>query len=296
MFARRAIAVLDTRKPVMNSDETPELTTDAGELSALLDRGLAALDVGEFEDAIEMFERSAIEDSSNSRAWFYLGLCYLETRQAELAIEALNRAIRAAPRFADARYLLGTAMGSVGRIDQAAACYRQALEVDPGHQKAEEFLIRTEALLASRGHYRTAMRLIYEEPHEADWINLAVRELLHSCAIFDGSPARGEFDRLASRVRDSGGKRLIASPPDNDDPFWAGAVRRAEAAMARKAWPEAAAAYHEALDLSPDHAFIHHSLGLIYFALGDVDGGSRAWQQALDLDPEYDFSSICGIS
>ena len=266
----------------MSSEGTPE---------ELIEQGLAALGVAEFDDAIERFGSAAVEAPQNPHAWFYLGLCYLETRQADLAIEALNRAISADSNYADAHYLLGSAVGAVGRLDDASSSYRRALEIDPHHHKAEEFLIRTEALLASREHYRKAMRLIYADEPEPDWLNRGVRELLHSVAIFNESPARDEFSRLAQEVLNSSRRTPVQGVASEEGPFWAGAVRSAQQAFERRNWPEAATHYHEALDLSSEHPFIHHALGLIYFALGDVDGGIRAWQRAFDQDPEYDFSA-----
>jgi tetratricopeptide (TPR) repeat protein len=265
----------------MSSEGTPE---------ELIEQGLAALGVAEFNDAIERFGSAAVEAPHNPQAWFYLGLCYLETRQADLAVEALNRAISADENYADAHYLLGSAVGAVGRLDDASLSYRRALEIDPHHHKAEEFLVRTEALLASREHYRKAVRLIYSDPRHPNWLNSSVRELLHSVAIFNESPARDEFARMAKEVLDSGARTPVQGASSAGH-FWATAIKSAQQAYDRRNWPEAATHYHEALDLSSEHAFIHHALGLIYFALGDVDGGIRAWQRAFDQDPEFDFSA-----
>jgi tetratricopeptide (TPR) repeat protein len=257
----------------------------------MIQRGIQALELAEFEDAIELFEQAAVEDSSDPNAWFYLGLCYLETGRSELAIEALGRAITADSNYADAHYLLGTAYGAVGKIDRAAESYRSALAIQSDHPKADEFLMRTEALIASREHYRSALRLIYSPTSDQQAINQAIRELLHSVAIFNASPAASEFQRLAGRIVQSGQYTGMAIA-GAEGPFWATALRNAEQAFDRRAWPEAAASYHQALDLSWEHAFIHHALGLIYFTLGDGEGGIRAWQQTLDLDPNYDFSAI----
>jgi tetratricopeptide (TPR) repeat protein len=258
----------------------------------LVERGRAALEAAEFDDAIEIFSEAAVADSRNAEAWFYLGLCFYETRQAELSIEALNRAIAADPNYADAHYLLGTVVGATGRIDLAAESYRRALHIAPDHHKAEEFLIRTEALIASREHYLSAMRLIHTNDRQPDWINKAARELLQSVAIFKESPAKVEMARLAQNVIDSGSRKPLPELSSIEGPFWTSAVKRAEAAFARKSWPEAAATYQEALDLSSDHAFIHHALGLIYFALGDTESGVTAWQRAHDIDSDYDFSTL----
>lgn len=267
----------------MSSDLTSE---------ELFEQGMAALEGAEFDEAIELFGQAAVEDSTNAQAWFYLAVCYYETRQAELAEEALNRAIVADAEFADAHYLLGTVVGATGNLDRAAESYRRALQIDPHHHKAEELLIKTEALLASREHYRKAVRLIHADDRAADWINEAARELLQSVAIFKESPAKQELARLAEKVIESGNEVSLEHLLLTEGPFWSGAVRRAESAFKRKSWPEASSSYQEALDLSPDHAFIHHALGLIYFALGDVESGTSAWHRAIDIDSEYDFSAL----
>jgi tetratricopeptide (TPR) repeat protein len=266
----------------MNSESTP---------GGIITKGLHALEQAEFEDAIELFEQAAVEDSSDANAWFYLGLCYLETGRPDDAIESLRRAVAADSGHADAHYLLGTAFGSTGQIDLAAGSYRRALAIQHDHPKADEFLMRTEALIASREHYRSALKIIHGPPGDPKAINLAIRELLQSVAIFNASPATNEFERLADRVMQSETVRAITGP-DLDGPFWASAVKGAEKAFGQKAWPEAAAYYHEALDLSGDLAFIHHALGLIYFKMGDVASGIRAWQNTLDIDPDYDFLAM----
>ena len=61
---------------------------------------------------IELLSAVVIEDSANGEAWAQLGACYLETRQLPLALEALDRAVKANPDQAMAHYLLGTAWGS----------------------------------------------------------------------------------------------------------------------------------------------------------------------------------------
>ena len=99
--------------------------------------------------------------TENASAWSQLGVCYLETQRPADALEALTRAAKAAPADAQTHYLLGNACGSMGQLDRAADCYRRALELDPHHTKAEEFLMKVESLLESREHYRTGVGLLY---------------------------------------------------------------------------------------------------------------------------------------
>ena len=126
-----------------------------------LARAHQALDQADFTSAITLLEEAVVEDAANARAWSDLGVCYLETQRPADAVEALSRALRAAPEDAQTHYLLGNASGSLGQLDRAAACYRQALQLDAHHAKAEEFLMRVESLIESREHYRAGLSLLY---------------------------------------------------------------------------------------------------------------------------------------
>ncbi len=124
-----------------------------------LARALQALGQADFPAAISLLEEFVVEDPANADAWSQLGVCYLETQRPSDAVEAFSRAVQAAPMDAQAHYLLGNACGSLGQLDRAAACYRRALELDPHHAKAEEFLMKVESLIESREHYRSGLEL-----------------------------------------------------------------------------------------------------------------------------------------
>src|SRR5579863_9006358 len=170
------------------------------ELQEKRSQGLEALGRADFAEAIELLEAVAVEDSANAEVWRQLGVCYLETRRPDVAIEALERSLKCDPRDANAHYILGNACGTSGQLDRAAACYRRALEIEPDHAKAEEFLIRTEALLESRQHYRNGLGLLYSTNAGLEDLNQALRELVQSAAIFDGSPARDSLLDCAHRL------------------------------------------------------------------------------------------------
>ena len=56
------------------------------------------------------------------------------------AIELLQKALRKAPRDADVLNLLGFTHRKTDRLDEALGYYRQALDVDPNHRGAREYL------------------------------------------------------------------------------------------------------------------------------------------------------------
>ncbi len=258
-------------------------------LKAKLEQGLAAIQRAGFPEAIEIFTELTAEEPESGEAWRNLGHCYLETRQLDLALEALTRAAKYDPRDALAHYLLGHAYGSTGQLEPAAACYRHALEIDPAHAKAEEFLMKTESLLESREHYRNALKHLYApDPGPAD-LNLALRDLIESAAIFADSPAHQNLRECAQRLFELRSPMTIPVRVTPDLELWARACERGYLCIEAKNWLGARAAYEEALGYRYQDAFVHHALGFCLAETGDTSGAVSAWLRLLELDANYDF-------
>jgi tetratricopeptide (TPR) repeat protein len=255
-----------------------------------LSEAIEALNRADFSTAIAMLGEVVVEDAENSEAWLHLGVCYLETRQPDLALEALARAVKAAPYDATAHYLLGNALGSLGNLERAAACYRKALEIEPHHAKAEEFLIKAESLLASREHYRTGLKFLYSSSPGAADLNQALRELIQSVAIFPESPARDNLRECARKLLEFRTAWPIPTPANPELDLWATACERGWQCLRFSNWVGARAAYEEALAYRAEDAFVHHALGFSFAELGELDDALRAWLRVLELDPGYDFS------
>ncbi len=262
----------------------------AKDIEQRFQRGLDALNRADFLSAIEELGEVVAEDSSNAAAWRALGVCYLEIRQPANALEALERSLSADPEQPDTHYVLGSACGTLGQLERAAACYRRALELDPDHAKAEEFLVRTEALLESREHYRRGLKLLYAAEPNRDELNQALRELVQSAAIFEGSPARESLadcaqKLLALRQEGTAGK---SGTPSTDN--WIRCCERGYQCALFGNWVGAREAYQDALAYRVSDAFVHHALGFSFLLLGEPEEAVRAWLRALELDPDYDFT------
>jgi tetratricopeptide (TPR) repeat protein len=214
----------------------------------------------------------------------------LETHQPDRALAALTNAIHAVPEDANAHYLLGNACGSVGQLERAAGCYRRALEVDPHHAKAEEFLVRAESLLESREHYRRGLKLLYSSQPSVQDLNQALRELVQSVAIFQNSPARDNLLECARQLLTLKQEWIIEVPPVAQIGPWVAACQRGYQCVSFQNWVGARAAYEEALQYRTWEAFVHHALGFSFAQLGELDEALRAWLRTIELDPNYDFS------
>jgi tetratricopeptide (TPR) repeat protein len=255
-----------------------------------LQDGLDALGRADFPAAIEILAQVSADDPANSAAWRALGICYLEIREPRIALEALERSLQAEPADADTHYVMGSACGTLGDLERAAACYRRALEINPDHAKAEEFLIRTEALLESRDHYRRGVKLLYAAQPSRDDLNQALRELVQSAAMFEDSPARESLSDCAEKLlamRREGRARVEIT---SENAAWARACERGFQCTLRSNWLGARAAYEDALVYRAFDAFVHHALGFSFISLGDSGEAVRAWLRVLELDAMYDFS------
>jgi tetratricopeptide (TPR) repeat protein len=254
------------------------------------DQAMRALSQADFPAAIELLGEVVVEDGSNAEAWVQLGACYLETRQLDLAREALARAVTVAPEHATAHCLLGTAWGSSGSLERARDSYRRALEIDPQHVKAEEFLVRTESLIESREHFRSGLKHLYSESTSAADLNQALREFVQSVALFDQSPARENLVECARKILAISVEWPIPFPVTSELELWATACERGWQCVRFRNWVGVRTAYEEALAFRWQDAFVHHALGFSFGELGELDEAVKAWLRVLELEPAYDFS------
>jgi len=242
--------------------------------------------------AISLLNEAAAEEPENAAVWRQLGHAYLETGKPGDPIDALARSLQLDPGDATAHCLLGNAYGTTCDLEKAAACYRRALEIDPQHPQAEDLLIKTESLLESRAHYHTGLKLLYSASADARDLNQAMRELLQSIVIFEGSPARDNLLECARKIealRSDWEVRVAVTP---ELVPWAEVCRAGFRCAGLKQWSEAREAYRRALGYRSADAFVHHALGFVLAELGEIDAAARAWLRALEIDRGYDFTQF----
>lgn len=270
------------------------------EVQALFEQAVAAFGQADFAGAEERLRALLTAAPQHALAWAYLGLTQLETGRHRQGLEALERAAALAPDNADIHYWLGNAAGALGQLDRAAACYRRALEIDPGHVKAGEFDVRTRSLLESREHYRTALHLLEarktgkaSSPDRN--LTLALRELLHSLAIFPESPARDELAYCAREILHVARDVHLTVADLAQYGEWARECDTGYQGLKLMNFDQAARAYEEALGLRSDALFVLHGLALALACSGQPDAAARTWLHVLDHDPEFDFATLTRV-
>jgi predicted CXXCH cytochrome family protein len=107
--------------------------------------GLALNEVGNADDALRALERAVQLDPRLARAWYDLGLAYAARQQPGPALAALVRAESIDPHSPEIPYARATILAGSGRLDEARAAARRALEIRPDFSAAAELLRRLEA-------------------------------------------------------------------------------------------------------------------------------------------------------
>jgi tetratricopeptide (TPR) repeat protein len=89
-------------------------------------------------EAEEAYRRALGRDSTYADVQAELGQLILEQGRADEAFAHLERAHRILPFAARTRHLLGLGHAALGRANEAEACFRDALEVEPSAEISQE--------------------------------------------------------------------------------------------------------------------------------------------------------------
>jgi hypothetical protein len=123
-------------------------------------RGLAGLQVGLLDGAIDDFTRAATIAAGEPAIWANLGLTHLRLGAFDAAMPAVARAAELAPGSAAIAFLQGRLDTSRGERDAGIAHLRRAVELDPSNPQARTALIEEIENAAGPGADAEAQRLL----------------------------------------------------------------------------------------------------------------------------------------
>jgi tetratricopeptide (TPR) repeat protein len=131
-------------------------------------RGLWLQGTGQFDKALENFQRALTLSPGNGAILNAIGLCYLKLEQLPEAIKSFDAALAANPNDAQGHYRKGLALAAAGHHDQAKAAFERAVEIDPNHANAIASLASIAARNVQAETARAlAQRALALDPHQA---------------------------------------------------------------------------------------------------------------------------------
>ncbi len=183
------------------------------------------------------------------------------------AIACFSKALEIQPSFAMAHLNLGLALKGKGDLDGAIAEFRTALRLQPSfptaHTNLGGMLQEKGALEEAEAEFRTALQLQPDSPNAHD----GLANTLH---------AKGDLEAAIAEYR-----WAVSLRPD----FTMFRTNLASALADKGDLDGAIAEYSRAIRLQPDYALAHANLGTALADKGDVDGAIREYRVALRLQP-----------
>jgi tetratricopeptide (TPR) repeat protein len=102
--------------------------------------GMALVAEDRMADALDHFQKAVEIAPLDTDARSNLGNALRALKRPADAVIAYEKALEQSPSDASIHYNLATALVDLGRLDEAASHLREALRLDPGHQRAGELL------------------------------------------------------------------------------------------------------------------------------------------------------------
>ena len=95
--------------------------------------GTLCLKEKNFNEAVDLINKSINLNSKNYAAFNNLGSCYASLKKNDEALINYNKAIKLKPDYAEAYNNRGVVLKSLGRIDEAIESYNKAIELRPNY-------------------------------------------------------------------------------------------------------------------------------------------------------------------
>jgi tetratricopeptide (TPR) repeat protein len=239
-------------------------------------------------------------EPSNPGALFVKAKIDLSQGDVDSAVTALRGAIDARPDWAQAHFVLGTAVALQGEATVARAELARALEIDAALIEARKVLAKVHLQLHEYAYaVEEGRRYLRERPDDAETRILVAQSLVMNTkpeeALVELEAIREE-DRDATALYALGRVHNMLSDDEQARRFLLLAYEKApqnaeilstllviEVAAGRA--DEADARIEAAVQSKPDDPQLHRLLGIVYLRQGRGDDAEQSFRKAIELDP-----------
>ncbi len=226
------------------------------------------LQAARWRDSLTLLEHTLRVTGPNPVAHLALGSALAREGRIDDAVAQIRAALEREPRLPEAHYNLAVLLARQGQLDEAISHYTAALETAPREARIH---VQLGVALATRGRideaiarYREAVRLEAELAEARSNLGLALA-------------SRGELDAAAAELREA----LRRRPG-----FAAARLNLGSILVQQGRLDEAAAEYRELLRAAPALAAAHVNLGIVLARQGRRDEAIAQLREALAHAPE----------
>ncbi|MBN2029359.1 tetratricopeptide repeat protein [bacterium] len=149
---------------------------DSNHVQAHFNLGLVYFQLGRFDEAVQNFQKTISLDSTFYFAHTNLGFLYFSQKQYDKAIEILKQAIVLNPRYDRVHYNLGNVYSELQMMDQAIGEYQKAIDINPNYLDALNHLAD---LYLQKSQYQEAVtcweRILEMDPDQTNALEKITR-------------------------------------------------------------------------------------------------------------------------
>jgi predicted O-linked N-acetylglucosamine transferase (SPINDLY family) len=222
---------------------------------------------GHLAEADSLYRQVLAVEPTHADSLYLRGMIAAQVGRHDVAVEMLTMAIKANRRAAPFHFSLGSSFSALGRLEEAAAAFRQglALKADDAEAHAAlgialQSLGRPEEAAQS---FRAALALNPRRAETHNNLGVALK-------------SQGKRDEAIAAFR----MALSLNPQDAPTYFNLGNVLHDQLRL-----DDAVTAFREALDVDPRYAEAHNNLAIALKDAWRLDEAALSYRAALDLNP-----------
>jgi tetratricopeptide (TPR) repeat protein len=262
---------------------------------------LALLRAGRHVECEALLRQLIERHSDTGLLWKLLGAALFNQGKDHLA--ALEAAARLLPDDPESHTNLGNALRTRGRLEEAAACHRRAIELNGDYAEAHANLGAVLRDLARTGEAAASFRralaikpdfalahnnlgLVLQalgQPEEA--ITAHRRALAMRPDFPEAHASLGNAQRRLQRLEEAAAsyRRAVVMKPDYAEAL----LNLGDTLFELRRLEPAAASYRRLLQLEPDFAEAHNNLGNVQRDLGQLASAAESFRAAIAAKPAY---------
>ena len=231
--------------------------------------GLIAHQTGKHDVAIDLLEK-LIKAYPNSAEYLNsCGAAYAAAKKFDLAFDCFKKATTINPDQAHAHNNMGNILKESGKFEDAVSCYQKALEINPDYVDAYKNLAKVFTKLArlddALSSYNSALRIVPDDTE------------LH---IQKGVALEG-LDKNDAAIA-SYKKALTINYDNAKAHHYLGTLNRKLGLL-----KDAIECYEKALSINPAYAEAHNNLGNIYKDTEHYEAAIECYEKALSIKPDF---------
>lgn len=264
--------------------------------------GVVLKAMGEFDEALDSFERALSFDSGQPKTWVNIARALKKLKRYDDSLKSFDRAIELAPNDIDLILQKGGVLKKLGREEESIDCFNRALSIEADNIEAlflkgltlihlerhEEAVAALDlalkvdegnsAVLAHRGYAKHKLEMVRDAladynaalklNPELDHI-LILRALSHA-HLGKNEEAESDFENALARI-------------EGDEVIWSG---RATVQQRLGRLAAASESYGKALEYSPDNKEFLQNRGRILHQLERYEEALACFNQLAEIEPD----------